>query len=218
MSRQRLADHGEFFGRAARFQPDPAVRIGSGLALDEGIAGSAPGFDGVGEIVEDQIAVIRPGHQDEVSLIVGVEDHGQQQRRTRPAGLHKQLLFQKDVVVAIAGAVVRVGPPVDDAELVDSVMIVVADTLNLVIDQAVDLLQLRSALLVDRDKFFTLLARHAFRRLRNAEAGPADGCIGIGDDTGKLMRLSGGIRHGFCCRGCRKQQAGDEEKAGRNKE
>ena len=218
MSLQPLADHGEFFGRAARFQPDPGVRIVSGLALDERIAGSAPGFDGVGEIVEDQIAVIRPGHQDEMSLIVCVEDHGQQQRRTRPAGFYKQFLFQKDIVVAIAGAVVRVGPPVDDAELVDSVMIVVADALNLVIDEAVDLLQLRSALLVDRDRFFTLLARYAFRRLRCAEAGPADGCTGIGDDAGKPMRFSGSIGDGFCGGRCRKQQAGNEEKAGSNEE
>lgn len=86
-------------------------------------------------------------------------------------------------LVAVAGAVVRVGSPVYDAELADSVVIVVADALDLMIDQAVDLLQLRPAFRVDRDKFFALLAGNTFCRLLRSEVGPAYGRAGISDDV-----------------------------------
>lgn len=49
-------------------------------------------------------------------------------------------------------------------------VIVVADALDLVIDQTVNLLQLRPAFLVDRDEPFTLLAGSTSCRLRRAEA------------------------------------------------
>lgn len=60
-------------------------------------------------------------------------------------------------------------------------MIVVANALDLVIDQAVDLLQLRPTFLVDRDEFFALLAGNTFCKLRRAEAGPTNGRTGIRD-------------------------------------
>lgn len=57
-------------------------------------------------------------------------------------------------------------------------------------------MQLRPAFLVDRDKFFALLAGNTFCRLLRSDVGPAYGRAGIRDDVGKLPHCVG-VGHEF---------------------
>src|SRR3954447_13706414 len=92
--------------------PLPAVRA---LALDEHVGALLPGQDGGALVVEDEVAPVGADHQDRVPVPVAVEHHRHAHRTPGQAALGEQLALEDLIVLAIAVAVVRKVPAVDDA-------------------------------------------------------------------------------------------------------
>ena len=86
-----LRGHGQRGRQVA--ERDPDVGIGLRLALDEAIAGLLPGQHLAFLIVEDVFAAIRLHGQHGVPVALLVANHGDQQRRARPAIGDQQLAF-----------------------------------------------------------------------------------------------------------------------------
>src|SRR4029077_17871885 len=118
---------------------------------------------------------------------------GCQQSRTGPACLNEELPFEQDIVVAITLAVIGIGPPVQDAELIYSVMVIVSDAPNFVIDQLVDFSQLRQSRFIHLCKLFAFALCSAFGGLGRTEADPADRHACLCSGARKLGRLQARI-------------------------
>src|SRR3954454_14506256 len=98
-------------GHAAERGPGDRVLT---LALDVDVAGLVPGQDGVGLVVEDVVAAVGTDHQHRVPFVELVDDDGHAHRALRQAALAQQLALEELVVLAVAVAVVREVPAVDD--------------------------------------------------------------------------------------------------------
>ena len=95
------------------------------MALHEGIPRLVPTQQLVGEVVQHEIALIGGDGENRMAIPMVVEHHGRKRRRARPTGLDEHLALQEHEVAAIAGAVIRIGPPIDERLAVEMIMLVI---------------------------------------------------------------------------------------------
>ena len=67
------------------------------------------------EVIEDEVAVVGLHGEHGMAFALVVAHHCDQQRLARPTGLHQHAALEQDIVLAVALAVVGVGPALDDA-------------------------------------------------------------------------------------------------------
>ena len=84
--------------------------IGGGLPLQETVAGHVPVLDLVMQIVEDEIAPVRPDRQHGMALAIRLAHHGDQKIRQRQAAPHQLPALLEHIVFAIPDPGVRIGP------------------------------------------------------------------------------------------------------------
>ena len=191
---------------------DPGVHVRLALAFDETIAGLPPTLHVVAEIIEHEVAVIRAQREDRVALVVLVLDDGHQQRLRREALLGEQLALQQRVILAVALAVGRVVPLVDDAPVIH-----VRDGFDVLVHPAIDALDFLERLGGQFD-----IARHggacvAFALVALAKIDPAVGNAGDAADRRPtdIIRASEARAHG---EGGRRRQSRTENRLGKFEE
>ena len=116
------------------------------MPLDEFIAGLLPGLDGAGAAVKDHIAAIGAHHQNGMAFAMRIAHHGHQQGLARHAGIHQQFALEQLQILAIALAVLRIGPPFQHA-----VMIEIGHLFDGGIDQRIDAVERGPVLAGQRD-------------------------------------------------------------------
>ena len=124
--------------RARIAERNPNVRIGLRLALDEAIAGVRPRQNFGFLVVENEFAPVGADGQDSVAVTLFVAHDSDQKGASRPAELHQYFAFQQNVILAVAIAVIGVSPFLDDP-----VMIEISHRLDLLVDVAIDPIELR---------------------------------------------------------------------------
>src|SRR5271165_6660113 len=95
-------------GRAAKAQPHVGIVLS--LALEELVAGGAPGADVTRQVVEHEIAAVGLDGQHGVSLAVEIADDRHQQRLTWKTPLDEELALEQRIDFAVALAVDRIIP------------------------------------------------------------------------------------------------------------
>ena len=129
-----------------------------------------------------------------MTFAVLIDHDCHQQRRLRPSCLDQELALHQDVVVAVSLAVVRIGPPIQDVLLVDSIVVLVADGLDLTIGNRVDLVELGPRLRRQRNECRQHLLRLAFGRLGGAEMARCEKAM---DGSIPLSTLRTRVEYGF---------------------
>src|SRR5690606_126953 len=100
---------------AAVVDGDPHAGMLGRLALEEAVVGIMPGQDAALEVVEDEVAHAGLDGEDCMAVAVGLAHDGDQQVRRWNAGLHQEATLLKDIVLAVANSVDRIGPVLLDA-------------------------------------------------------------------------------------------------------
>ena len=100
------------------------------------MAGVIPEENLVPLVVEDKLALVQHNGQHRMTLISTVKRGGDEEDLFRETRLYEQSALEEDIVLAVAIAVIRVGPFFDD-----SVMFEVGYRLDATVDPLVDVHQ-----------------------------------------------------------------------------
>jgi hypothetical protein len=177
-------------GRSRIAQRHPHIGVGLRLALDEAVAGVRPQDDILGLVIEHVVAAVGLDGEHGVAFVLLVAHHRDQQRFARPARLQQHAPFQKHVVLAVAVTVVRIGPLLDDAPMIE-----IGHRFDRVVDPGVDLHEVAPGPGGQDDIARRAGAARAFGRLLGAELDPADrgarlaGHRHIGEAVGRMRAL-----------------------------
>ena len=158
-------------GRAAEAQPD--VRVVLRLALEERIAGRVPGADVVGKVVEHEVAAVGLDGQHRVAFAAEVAHDRHQQRLAGEAALDQELPLEQRIHLAVALAVDRIVPVVEQG----APMVEVADRLDHAVGHGVDVVEGLPHLAGHVDVHRIELAERAFLGVPVAEVDPAVGMV-----------------------------------------
>src|ERR1700722_7440260 len=150
---------------------DPDVGVALRLPLDEAVAGLGPGQDLLDLVVENELAAVGLDREHRVAFVVAVAHDGEEERLPRPAGADQQAALEQRIVLAVAVAVIGIGPLLDRAPVVD-----VGHRLDGVVDVAIDADEILQRSRGQHDVARRGRVGWALARVSSAELDPADRC------------------------------------------